>query len=78
MDMYHEQLINHNNIDQLQFNEAYKDKHMLTKFPPAPHVASTFFKLRDSLHKAYPNKINMTSTTVTPLVPRSISINHNK
>ena len=27
---------------QYQFNEAYKSKHMLTTFPPAPTVASTF------------------------------------
>ena len=29
-------------MNQSQFNEAYKSNHMLTTFPPAPPVASTF------------------------------------
>ena len=31
-------------MNQSQLNEAYKAKHMLTIFPPAPHVLSTFLK----------------------------------
>ena len=29
-------------MDQSQLNESYKAKHMLTTFPPAPPVLSTF------------------------------------
>ena len=42
MDSYHERLLKRNHMNQSQFNEAYKAKHMITKFPPAPPVASTF------------------------------------
>ena len=42
MDSYHEQLLNHTHMDQSQFNEAYKAKHVITEFSPAPPVASTF------------------------------------
>ena len=31
-------------MDQSQFNEAYKSNHVLTAFPPAPPVVSTFFQ----------------------------------
>ena len=42
MDSYHERLLKHTHIDQYQFNEAYKSKHMITTFTPAPPVLSTF------------------------------------
>ena len=42
MYIYHEQLLNNTRINQSQFSESYKANHILTTFPPAPSVASTF------------------------------------
>ena len=42
MDSYHELLMKHTHMYQHQFNESYKANHMITTFPPAPTVASTF------------------------------------
>ena len=42
MDIYHERLLKHSHMDLLQFNEDYTDNHMITTYPSAPHVASTF------------------------------------
>ena len=36
------------------------------------------FKLNDLLHNPNPNKVNVTPTKITPLVPRMIEINYNK
>ena len=78
MDIYHERLPKHTHMDKYQFNEDYKSKHILTTFTPAAPVESTFFKLQDSLHNTFLNKINATPIMVTPLLPRWIVINQNK
>ena len=44
MDSYHEWLLKNTHMDQSQFNESYKAKHMVTTFTPAPPVAYTFVK----------------------------------
>ena len=44
MDSYHERLLKHDCMDQPQFNESYKAKHMFTTFPPVPPAASTFIQ----------------------------------
>ena len=42
MDSYHERLLKYTHMNQYQFKESYKAKHMLTTFPPAPPVVYTF------------------------------------
>ena len=42
MDGNHEQLLKHTHMNQSEFNEDYKARHMLTIFPPEPPVATTF------------------------------------
>ena len=44
MDIYHEGLLKHAHMDQPQFNESYKAKHILTIFHPATPVVSIFFQ----------------------------------
>ena len=42
MDSYHERLLKRNHMNQYQFNEAYKAKHIFTKFSPTLPVDSIF------------------------------------
>ena len=76
MDSYHEWLLKNTHMDQSQFNESYKAKHMVTTFTPAPPVAYTFVKaawfaaqLRAEKYQCYANKGNTFGT---------IEINHNE
>ena len=82
MDSYHERLLKHTHIDQYQFNEAYKDKQMITTFTPAPPVLSTFVQAawlaaqrQDDQDKCNPKDGNNIGTQEDSHQPQQVTFN---